>query len=123
MTTRDMNIYLEKERLFMTSEMTITHAAGKRLAEKVESHGHMGYLEVFWSDDIFSDLTKKNYQFCRERECHRSLLAACFSLVSHLIYPLALKMERGHYSEMPMIVIFMRSACCLPVAGLLFGLL
>jgi hypothetical protein len=77
-----MDIYLGKDNMCVTADMTATHAAMKLLTENLKEHGHKVYIDIFFSlPDLFIDLTEKEM------------------LVSCLTYSSALKMEAVHSSE------------------------
>jgi hypothetical protein len=106
--TYDTDIYLGKDRTDVTADMTVAHTTVKQLTEDIKGHEHKLYMGCFFFlHGLFSDLTKKKIDCygtvgSKRRECQRTELAACFLLVSCLIYPSSMKMEAILSSQMSM---------------------
>jgi hypothetical protein len=63
--TYDMEVYLGKDRLLATTDMTATHATVKQLTRKIQSCDHKLYMDNYFSSpDLYRDLIKQKLNCC-----------------------------------------------------------
>jgi hypothetical protein len=60
----DMEVYLGKDRIRATADMTAIHATVKQLSRKVKECGHKFYMDNnYSSSDLYSDLTEEKINY------------------------------------------------------------
>jgi hypothetical protein len=63
--TYDMSVYLGKQRLLATQEMSATHGTVLDLVRRVEGLGHKLYMDSYFSSPaLFDDLLGRKINFC-----------------------------------------------------------